>query len=189
MKTALIVVDVQNDFADPSGSLYISGGESIASKLAAAMGHRDPPGDADYVVATKDWHGDHPGDHFKVWPVHCVAFTWGSQFHPAIDAIAGIDQVFYKGQLAAAYSGFEGTTAKHESLDAYLRSRNVADLTVVGLATDYCVKATALDAVRLGYNTIVDLEFCAGVTSKSTEAAIAEMQASGVNIRRPDVYL
>lgn len=188
MKTALIVVDVQNDFADPSGSLYVAGGDRIATKLAAAIDHEEPPGDADLVVATKDWHGDHPGDHFRVWPIHCVASTWGAQFHPAIEATIGVDQVFYKGQLAAAYSGFEGTAANHESLDAYLKSGDITDVTVVGLATDYCVKATALDAVRLGYNTTLDLEFCAGVTPEATEAAIAEMQASGVKIRRPNVY-
>jgi nicotinamidase/pyrazinamidase len=184
MKTALLLVDLQNDFADPSGSLYVSGGEEVATRLAAAIEHRDPPGNADLVVATKDWHGDHPGDHFDVWPVHCVASTWGAQFHPAIDAVEGIDQVFYKGELAAAYSGFEGSAANGESLDAYLRSRDVTDVTVVGLATDYCVKATALDAVRLGYNTTLDLEYCAGVMPGATEAAIAEIQANGVRIKR-----
>jgi nicotinamidase/pyrazinamidase len=189
MKTALIVVDLQNDFADSSGSLYVWGGERMATKLDAAIEHRDPPGNADFVVATKDWRGDHPGDHFDVWPVHRVASTWGARFHPAIDAAAGIDQVFYKGELAAAYSGFKGTAANHESLDAYLKSRGVADVTVVGLATDYCVKATALDAVRLGYNTALDLEFCAGVTPETTEAAIAEMQTNGVKIKRLNVVL
>ncbi len=188
MKTALIVVDLQNDFADPSGSLYVSGGEAIATKLAAAIKCGDTRVHADFVVATKDWHGDHPGDHFDVWPVHCVASTWGAQFHPAIDAVAGIDQVFYKGQLAAAYSGFEGTATNRESLDAYLKSRGVTDVTVVGLATDYCVKATALDAVHLGYNTTLNLEFCAGVLPETTETAIAEMQTSGVNIKRPSVF-
>ncbi len=188
MKTALIVVDVQNDFADPSGSLYVPGGEGIATKLAAALDHKSPPGDADFVVATKDWHGDHPGDHFKVWPVHCVASTWGAQFHPAIGAAAGVGQVFYKGALAAAYSGFEGTNPNHESLDAYLKSMDVTDVTVVGLATDYCVKATALDAVRLGYSTTLDLEFCAGVAPETTAAAIAEMQAGGVNIKRLNIH-
>jgi nicotinamidase/pyrazinamidase len=183
VKTALIVVDLQNDFADPSGSLYVPGGETVATKVAAALEHGDPPANATFVVATKDWHGDHPGDHFDVWPVHCVASTWGAQFHPLMDAVAGIDQVFYKGQLTAAYSGFEGTAANHESLDAYLRSRDVSDVTVVGLATDYCVKATALDAVRLGYSTTVDLEFCAGVMPDTTDAAIVEMQRAGVNIR------
>ena len=188
MKTALIVVDVQNDFADPSGSLYVPGGESIAAKLAAALDHKNPPADADFVVATKDWHGAHPGDHFKEWPVHCIASTWGAQFHPAIETAAGVDQVFYKGALAPAYSGFEGANPDHESLDAYLKSRDVTDVTVVGLATDYCVKATALDAVRLGYNTTLDLEFCAGMTQETAEAAIAEMQASGVSIERPDIH-
>lgn len=89
--------------------------------------------------------------------------------------------------MAAAYSGFEGIAANHESLDAYLKSRGVTDVTVVGLATDYCVKATALDAVRLGYNTALDLEFCAGVTPETTEAAIAEMQTNGVKIKRLNV--
>lgn len=186
MATGLIVVDVQNDFADPSGSLYVPDGEKVAKKLAAALDHEDPPGDADVVVATKDWHGDHPGNHFEEWPVHCVASTWGAKFHPAIDASTAIGHVFCKGATAAAYSGFEGTDSEHETLDAYLTSKNVTDVTVVGLATDYCVKATALDAVRLGYRTTVDLEFCAGVAPESTEAAIEEMRASGVNVRRSE---
>ncbi len=185
MKTALVVVDLQNDFADPSGSLYVPGGEKIAIKLAGAIRLGDTRVNADVVVATKDWHGDHPGDHFDVWPVHCVASTWGAQFHPAIDAVAGIDQVFYKGQFAAAYSGFEGVSANHESLDAYLKSGDVTDVMVVGLATDYCVRATALDAVQLGYKTTLNLEFCAGVTPETTGTAIAEMRARGVIIKRP----
>lgn len=184
MKSALIVVDVQNDFADPSGSLYVNGGEVIAAQLALALLHHEPAVDTNIVIATRDWHGEHPGNHFQEWPVHCVMATWGAQLHPAIDNTLVPDECFYKGAEAAAYSGFEGVSEAGEPLDTYLRSMDITDVTVVGLATDYCVKATAIDAAGLGYNTTLDLEFCAGVAPDTTEAAIAEMRASGVNINQ-----
>ena len=183
MTVALIVVDVQNDFADPGGSLYVGGGEVVAAKLASALAQHDSPGDADVVVATRDWHGEHPGTHFDEWPVHCVASTWGAQLYPTLDSWRGFDAYFDKGQTAAAYSGFEGRSHDGDTLHDFLRKREVADVVVVGLATDYCVRATALDAVRLGYRTTLELEFCAGVALETTERAIAEMREHGVAVR------
>lgn len=181
MTTALIVVDVQNDFADPTGSLYVDGGERVAEALASSEHAGHAPFDVDVVVATRDWHGDEPGTHFQEWPVHCVAGTWGARLHQSLESI-NFDEYFNKGQHAAAYSGFEGVNRDHESLDDFLKSRGVTEVTVVGLATDYCVKATALDAVRLGYRTILDLGYCAGVAPASTDAAIAELRDARVTI-------
>ena len=182
MKSALILVDVQNDFADPSGSLYVAGGDRVARQLAHALQHNQPSVQTDLVIATRDWHSASPGNHFEEWPVHCVSETWGAQLHPAIENAPVVDGFFYKGAEAAAYSGFEGISDKGEPLDTYLRSMSITHVTVVGLATDYCVKATALDAKRFGYETTLNLEYCAGVAPETTEAAIAEMRACGVNI-------
>ena len=186
MKTALIIVDIQNDFADPTGSLYVTGGEKVAEELALAWRDGRPPFDVDVVVATRDWHGAHPGTHFEEWPVHCVASTWGARLHPTVEAINGIDEFFNKGQQDAAYSGFEGVSEHDRSLDAYLKSQGVTRVTVVGLATDYCVKATTLDAIRLGFHTTLDLAFCAGVAPDTSETALAEMRTAGVTVKQPE---
>jgi len=185
-KRALVIVDVQNDFADPNGSLYVPGGEVIAQGLARALKCRQVPADVDVIVATRDWHGEQPGTHFEKWPVHCVASSWGAELYPSIEQAAGIDELFYKGEDRAAYSGFEGVSAHREQLDGYLKARGVTDVTVVGLATDFCVKATALDAANLGYVTTLYLEFCAGVGPETTATAISDMKAVGVQVVGPD---
>jgi nicotinamidase/pyrazinamidase len=190
MKQALIVVDVQNDFCE-GGSLPVTGGAQVASDIAALLHHwtrRDPkaPG-YDVVVATKDHHID-PGTHWSkepnyadTWPVHCKVGTDGEAFHPNLDP-QPFDAVFLKGEHAAAYSGFEGADASGASLADWLRSRGVSQVDVCGIATDHCVRATALDAVAQGFSTRLLLALCAGVAPETTERALAEMRDAGVQV-------
>src|SRR4051812_21292766 len=154
--TALIVVDVQNDFCE-GGSLPVGGGAGVAAAISSAL---SDGGTWDHVVATKDFHVD-PGAHFgnppdyvDTWPVHCVVGTGGAQFHPSLRTDR-VEAVFTKGEHAAAYSGFEGHTADGTGLAAWLRERGVDAVDVVGIATDHCVRATALDAAREGFATTV----------------------------------
>jgi len=184
---ALIVVDVQNDFCE-GGSLAVAGGAEVAHAITRHVeAHR---GDYAHVVATRDHHIAPEGhfaeqpDYVVTWPVHCVAGTPGCEFHPGLDTSA-VAAVFSKGEYAAAYSGFEGTSEDGESLAEWLRSRGVDELDVVGIATDYCVRATALDAAREGFRTHVLLGLTAGVAPESTERALAEMRAAGVHLPVP----
>ena len=185
---ALIVVDVQNDFCE-GGALAVGGGGAVARSITALAG-LDRAGDAyARVVATKDWHVD-PGEHFAdpavgpdfvdTWPVHCLADSEGAAFHP--DLQIAVDEVFLKGRHSASYTGFDGGAASDESvlLGDWLEAHGVSAVDVVGLATDYCVRATALDAATAGFRTKVLLEHCAGVAAESTEAALAELAAAGV---------
>lgn len=187
-KSALIVVDVQNDFCE-GGSLAVAGGNSVAEHLGTYIDHL--PQDA-VIVSTQDWHID-PGSHWSndpdfanSWPVHCQVGTHGAQFHPEIarreKRFAG---KFRKGQFSAAYSGFEGhdDVDGHETLlGPWLKARSITSVDVTGIATDYCVKATALDAVREGLTVRVLTHFTAGVAPETTSAAIAEMRAAGIEI-------
>jgi len=180
MATALIVVDVQNDFCE-GGSLPVAGGAAVAADVSRYLGESK----YDHVVATRDYHLD-PGAHFSdhpdyaaSWPVHCVAGTPGASFHPELD-VSRIEAVFSKGAHAAAYSGFEGIGPAGSSLADWLRSRDVARVDVVGIATDHCVKATAMDAHRLGFNPVVLLHLTAGVGASSTDLALAELKNAGV---------
>ncbi|ANY07908.1 isochorismatase family protein [Pseudonocardia sp. HH130630-07] len=184
MARALIVVDVQNDFCE-GGSLAVTGGAAVAAGIGAlATG-----GGYDHVVATRDVHVD-PGPHFSgtpdfvdSWPPHCRAGTPGASFHPALD-VAPIECVFDKGAYTSAYSGFEGASDNESGtpLADWLDARGVTAVDVVGLATDHCVLATALDAARLGLTTAVLLGHCAGVAAGTTERALAELRAAGVRI-------
>jgi len=189
MKRALIVVDVQNDFCE-GGSMGVPGGARVASEISEVLRHwaAKGPGAADYahVVATKDHHVD-PGDHWSSepdfvdsWPVHCKVGTEGEAFHPNLDP-QPFDAVFLKGEHEAAYSGFEGTT-DGVGLAAWLREREVTEVDVCGIATDYCVRATALDAAREGFTTRVLLDLCAAVAAETSEAAVAEMAEAGIRV-------
>jgi nicotinamidase/pyrazinamidase len=180
--TALIVVDVQNDFCE-GGSLAVAGGAAVAERITQHL--RDH--DYEIVVATRDWHVD-PGPHFSStpdyrdsWPPHCVAGTEGAQFHPALDQTA-IDVTVSKGRHAAAYSGFEGLTADGDPLEEALRRGGVQTVDVCGLATDYCVRATALDAVNAGFEVRLLERLSAGVAPETTTAALGEMRAAGITI-------
>lgn len=183
MSRALIIVDVQNDFCE-GGSLPVSGGARVAAGISDILAA--DPTQWDHVVATKDYHVD-PGEHFgdppdyvDTWPRHCVAGTAGSEFHPALDTDR-IEAVFQKGEHVAAYSGFEGH-AGSIGLAAWLRMHDVADVDVVGIATDHCVRATALDSAREGFGTTVLLDLTAGVAPETTERALAELRTAGVRL-------
>lgn len=179
---ALIIVDVQNDFCE-GGSLAVAGGTAVAAAinrlLAGDHGY-------DHVVATRDHHID-PGGHFSdhpdfvdSWPRHCVAGTAGAEFQSQLDTSA-IEAVFCKGEYAAAYSGFEGA-ADGVGLAEWLKDRGVDEVDIVGIATDYCVRATAVDAARAGFRTRVLTNLTAGVSPDSTAIALNDMRDCGVEL-------
>ena len=183
MKRALIVVDVQNDFCE-GGSLPVTGGAAVATAVGELLA-----GDHGYdvVVATKDHHID-PGSHWSddpdfknSWPVHCEVGTEGEEFHPNLQP-RPFDEIFRKGRHEAAYSGFQGATEDGTGLSEWLRDRDVTEVDVCGIATDYCVRATVLDAVTAGFEVTLLPGLSAGVAPESTEAALAEMLEVGVAI-------
>ncbi|QEU94104.1 isochorismatase family protein [Streptomyces kanamyceticus] len=188
MRRALIVVDVQNDFCE-GGSLAVVGGADVAAAITELIGQA--PAGYRHIVATRDHHVD-PGAHFSdhpdyvdSWPPHCVAGTEGVGFHPNFApavASGAIDTVFDKGSYSAAYSGFEGTDENGVFLADWLRERGITEVDVVGLATDHCVRATAVDAAREGFRTTVLLDLTAGVAEATTEAAVAELRSAGVEL-------
>jgi nicotinamidase/pyrazinamidase len=180
---ALIIADVQNDFCE-GGSLAVTGGSAVARGISELLA--SDPGYA-HVVATKDFHID-PGEHFSThpdyavsWPRHCVAGTSGADFHPEFDP-AGVEAVFVKGQYSEAYSGFEGADESGTTLSDWLRQRGVDEVDIVGIATDYCVLATATDAAEAGFSTRVLLDLTAGVAAESTARAVEELRAMGVEV-------
>jgi nicotinamidase/pyrazinamidase len=183
MTRALVVVDVQNDFCE-GGSLAVSGGAAVAAAITEHV--RTAAGDYAHVVATRDHHID-PGGHFAeqpdfldTWPAHCVVGTGGVELHPALDR-EPLEAVFDKGEYAAAYSGFEARSQGTPLAD-WLRSRGVDAVDVVGIATDHCVRATALDAVAEGFRTRVLLNLTAGVAEGTTEAALDQLRTAGVDL-------
>jgi nicotinamidase/pyrazinamidase len=204
MTSALIIVDVQNDFCE-GGSLGVDGGATVAGRIADVLrsGHG-----YDYVVTTRDAHVD-PGHHFasttgaapdfaSTWPDHCVEGTPGADYHPALApaVTAHSDAEFTKGAYGAAYSGFEGTLAQRPddlaapaSLAAWLDARGVDAVDVCGIATDFCVRATALDAVSYveerhpGTGTVrVLADLCAAVAPATGAAALSELVAAGITV-------
>jgi nicotinamidase/pyrazinamidase len=190
MKRALVVVDVQNDFCE-GGSLPVPGGARVAAdigRLLHAWSSKGPDAPAyDHVLATKDHHID-PGDHWarepdyvESWPEHCRVGTDGEAFHPNLDP-QPFDAIFLKGEHAAAYSGFEGRSVDGVALVDWLRTHEVTAVDVCGIATDYCVRATALDAVAAGFATRLLTDLCAGVAPDSAAAAVAEMASAGVRV-------
>jgi nicotinamidase/pyrazinamidase len=182
---ALVIVDVQNDFCE-GGSLAVTGGTAVARAITEYLAGPDGAR-YDHVVASHDFHVD-PGAHFSAdpdyaasWPAHCVAGTAGAQFSPELDT-SRIQEIFRKGAYAAAYSGFEGTSAAGTKLRDWLIQRDVTDLDVIGIATDYCVRATAVDAASAGFATTVLLRLTAGASKPTTDAAIDSMHAAGVTL-------
>ena len=165
--------------------IRITGGTAVArgiSSLLALPGHS-----YDHVVATEDYHID-PGSHFAAepdyaqsWPPHCVAGSHGAELHPDLDT-RPIEAVFRKGQHAAAYSGFEGADDQGTPLADWLRQHDVDEVDVAGIATDYCVRATAADAVKAGFRTNVLLGLTAGVDPGTTAEAISTLQDAGVTV-------
>src|SRR6478672_12476216 len=190
LSRALILVDVQNDFCE-GGSLPVPGGADVARRISEhVVAHA---GDYGAIVATADWHDD-PGGHFSAdpdfvdsWPAHCRVGTDGALFHPAAEpAFEHVEAIFRKGQHAAAYSGFEGHTVEADhrvGLAEWLRDRAIEQVEVVGIATDHCVRATALDAADEGFETTVLLDLTAGVARGSTDRALAQLREAGVELR------
>jgi nicotinamidase/pyrazinamidase len=190
-RTALIVVDVQNDFADPKGSLYVSGGEGVVPKINEAIGRARGAGAP--VVYTQDWHPPST-PHFQkdggIWPVHCVQGTWGAEFHPGLDVEGEVVQKGTDGK--DGYSGFSvrdpesGETAPTR-LEKLLRDRGVGRIVVAGLATDYCVKETAIDGAHKGFDTHVLGGAIAAVNLEPNDGAkaIEAMIEAGATVEEP----
>ncbi|HEY4633230.1 MAG TPA: isochorismatase family protein [Candidatus Limnocylindrales bacterium] len=190
-RTALVVVDVQNDFADPAGSLSVAGGEAIVPYVNERIHKAGAAGAV--VVYTQDWHPEHT-PHFAPdggnWPVHCVRDTWGAAFHP--DLVVDGPSVHKGSNGEDGYSGFTmrdpvtGETLPTE-LEELLREAGIERVVICGLATDYCVKATALDAVALGFATSVLARGIAAVdlAPGDGDRALDEMRAAGIEIVEP----
>jgi nicotinamidase/pyrazinamidase len=183
--TALVVVDVQNDFADPSGSLYVLGCDGVAGRINQAIDLALVGGAL--VAYTQDWH-PRSTPHFAkdggVWPVHCVADTWGADFHPDLVVMGPSVRKGSNGE--DGYSGFTMRDAatgedRPTALEGLLRERGVARVVICGLATDYCVRGTVLDARRLGFETVVRTDAVASVelTPGDGARALSEMAAAG----------
>ena len=206
MAKALIIVDVQNDFC-AGGALATDRGAKVAALISEYV--EDNHHRYEAVVATQDWHID-PGAHFSdtpdfvdSWPVHCVANTEGAEIHPNLDTDY-IEAYFRKGRYEAAYSGFEGLQAPEESvmtgehepgatlddegpktpLADWLDEREIQDVDIVGIATDYCVLATAKDAVDAGYETCVLIDLTAPVHEDKLDEVIAEMEDEGITVKQ-----
>jgi nicotinamidase/pyrazinamidase len=187
-KTALLVVDVQNDFADPDGSLYVKGGEEVVPVANREIDRALTSGAL--VVYTQDWHPPST-PHFQrdggIWPVHCVQGTWGAELHPDLKVKGDVVQKGSGGE--DGYSGFsvrdpQSGAQGGTDLEPLLRSRGIERLVVVGLATDYCVKETALDGRRLGFDTTILLEGVRGVNLQpgDDERALHEAMLAGTRV-------
>lgn len=186
--TALVVVDVQNDFADPAGSLAVSGAEAIVPLIDGAVELARAGGA--FVVYTQDWHPastPHFAKDGGIWPVHCVKGTWGAQLHPALSVIGPVVRKGANGE--DGYSGFSmrdpaGTETTSTELESVLREHGITRVIACGLATDYCVKATAIDAASRGFETSVLLGAIRAVELEpgDGERAIAAMREAGVDI-------
>lgn len=208
MAEALIIVDVQNDFCE-GGALAVSGGAGVAADLSEFL--EDAHADYEAIVATQDWHID-PGPHFSSepdyqssWPVHCVAGSLGAELHEDLD-VDHIEARFLKGLYDDGYSGFEGRLGDPErvgilegekgikvepedviptdslDLDSWLRDRDVDTVTIVGLATDQCVRATALDAAENDYTVRVLTDLIAGVAADSSQEALEEFEEADIEL-------
>lgn len=190
MTRALIVVDVQNDFCE-GGSLAVEGGAGIAHDITAFL-HKTNS-DYDVIVFTRDWHIN-PGAHFasnvkdldapdyvNTWPDHCVASTPGAELHPNLMLpMRAIE--FRKGQYAASYSGFDGQNLNDESLEYFLKLKRITHVDVCGLALDYCVRATAEDALQHDYDTSIIADLTAAVNPDNFRAVCQELNEKGINI-------
>jgi nicotinamidase/pyrazinamidase len=189
MTRALFIIDVQNDFTE-GGALGVDGGAAVAAGVTELLGRH--PDRYDVVFASRDWHDadNDNGGHFAVdaapdfvdtWPVHCVAGTPGAEYHPALDASL-IDVHVRKGQGKPAYSIFEGVTDDGETLPQALDSLGVTEIDVAGIATDYCVLASALDGIQSGRSVRVLTDLVAGVAPASSEAALERLDAAGASL-------
>ncbi|MEU1970738.1 isochorismatase family protein [Microbacterium sp. NPDC019599] len=193
MSKALFVVDVQNDFTE-GGALAVAGGDAVAERISRHLAAH--AGEYAVIVASRDWHdGDNDnGGHFATgdpdfvdtWPAHCVSGTEGAEYDPGLDTSAVTHHV-KKGQGRPAYSLFEGTTEAGETVSELLDAHGVVDVDVSGLATDYCVRASALDAIEHGRHVRVLTDLIAGVGEASSEAALAELAHAGAELAESGV--
>ena len=191
MTTALLIVDVQNDFC-PGGSMATAGGDVATQRIAALLADASRTRDYARVIATQDWHID-PGTHFAdepdfqtSWPVHCVADSAGAALREPLDP-ARIDTLVHKGQYDDGYSGFDGTVAQPVSaarrgLAEFLRAEGIDTLDVCGIATDYCVRATVLSALNEGFAVRILPELCAAVDEEGGKEALKEMERAGAAV-------
>ena len=187
MTRALLIVDVQNDFTE-GGALAVTGGDALAAGVSAYLAAH--PGAYPTVIASRDWHdaeGDNGGhfsaepDYVDTWPVHCVAGTTGAEYDPLLDTEAVTDHV-RKGQGRPAYSMFEGTADDGSTVAEILSRRGVLDVDVVGIATDHCVRASALDAIAHGVDVRILTDLVAGVAEGPSAAALAELAHAGAEL-------
>ncbi|UTT63089.1 isochorismatase family protein [Microcella humidisoli] len=189
MSRALVIIDVQNDFTE-GGALGVEGGAAVAAAITDHL--RAHPEAYDVVIASRDWHDpdNDNGGHFALegepdfvgtWPKHCMAGTEGAEYHPSIDT-GLIDIHVRKGQGVPAYSIFEGTTDDGRQLVTALDELGITDVDVVGIATDYCVRASALDALAAGRRVRVLTDLIAGVAPTTSAAALTELAAAGATV-------
>lgn len=190
MTTALFVIDVQNDFCE-GGALACQGGAQVASNITAYL--KTSKNNYDFVIASRDWHSPNSenGGHFPVsgnqpdfvntWPLHCIAGEPGADYHPNLDQSL-IDIHIKKGQGQHGYSIFEGIADSGEQIRDLLSRLEISQVDIVGIATDYCVRASALDAKQFGLEVRVITSLTAGVAANSTEAAIDELVDAGVQV-------
>ncbi len=184
---ALLIVDVQNDFCE-GGSLAVNGGAAVASKITDYL--KKNADNYSLIVASRDWHDANSSNdgHFAIdgaqpdfvnsWPPHCVSGSQGADYHPNLDqSFIGVH--VKKGMGHASYSAFEGVTAEGRTLEQVLANAKITHLDVVGIATDYCVLASALDARQTGIAVAVLAELCAGISAASTEAALTKLEQAG----------
>jgi nicotinamidase/pyrazinamidase len=188
MGKALFIVDVQNDFTE-GGALGVEGGDAVAERISRFLDAH--AAEYDVIVASRDWHdgrGDNGGhfasgapDFVDTWPVHCVSGTQGAEYDPGLD-VSSVTHHVKKGQGRPAYSLFEGVTDEGERVETLLDERGVVDVDVTGIATDYCVRASALDAIAHGRHVRVLTDLVAGVADASSEAALAELAHAGAEL-------
>lgn len=187
MSKALFIVDVQNDFTE-GGALGVSGGDAVAQRITEYLvTHAE---EYSVIVASRDWHDDDNdnGGHFAddpdyvdTWPPHCVRGTEGAEYDPGLD-LSHVTHHVKKGQGRPAYSLFEGTTDDGVAVAHLLDEHGVVDVDVTGIATDHCVRASALDAIEHGRHVRVLTDLIAGVASESSDAALAELAHAGAEL-------
>ncbi len=172
MNKALLIVDLQNDFC-PGGNLAVENGDKVIPVINKLIKHFN------YVFASKDWHSEN-SEHFKKWPVHCLANSNGAKLHKNLHQ-EKIEEIFLKGTSIKddGYSVFEAT---NKNFEKYLKEKNITELFITGLALDFCVKATALDAVKKGFKTYIVLDATEAVNKNSKESVIKELEENNIKI-------
>jgi nicotinamidase/pyrazinamidase len=189
MAKALFIIDVQNDFIE-GGALAVEGGTAVAEGISRLLATH--PDTYEFVIASRDWHDpdtdngghfatDADPDYVGTWPVHCVAGTFGAEYHDELTTRA-IDHHVRKGQGEPAYSIYEGTTEEGGTVHDLLDANGITDVDVAGLATDHCVRASALDALAHGRRVRIITDLVAGVSPESSRAALAELTHAGADL-------